>query len=148
MPSEVEASLLDFGSERFLDFVRQVADFARNDRHRGHGGGTLMATARLPKARSASLEEILALLREHLPELSRKYRVKSLRVFGSYVRGAAGKRSDLDILVEYTHPPDIFGFMDLEEELSAITGVKVELTSAGALRGNIGRRILQEVVQV
>lgn len=98
--------------------------------------------------RPRSLPQIVTVLREHLPELSRKYHVKSLRVFGSYARGAASKRSDLDILVEYSQPPDIFGFMDLEEELSAITGVKVELTSAGALRGNIGRRILQEVVQV
>ena len=107
-----------------------------------------MAAPRLRKRECRSLEEILALLREHLPEIARKYHVKSLRVFGSYVRGAAGKRSDLDILVEFTQPPDIFGFMDLEEELSAITGVKVELTSAGALRGNIGRRILEEVVPV
>lgn len=107
-----------------------------------------MPESKRPRTAIRSLVEVLALLREHLPEIARKYHVKSLRVFGSYVRGAAGKRSDLDILVEYTQPPDIFGFMDLEEELSAITGVKVELTSAGALRGNISRRILQVVVQV
>jgi len=106
---------------------------------------------REPKQESGtirSLSEILAILRQHLPQLARKYRVKSLRVFGSYVRGAARKGSDLDILVEYDQPPDIFEFMDLEDELSAITGLKVELTSPGALRGNIARRILQEVVQV
>lgn len=107
-----------------------------------------MPEPRRPRDGVCSIDEILALLRKHLPEIARKYHVKSLRVFGSYVRGAARKGSDLDILVEYTRPPDIFGFMDLEEELSAITGVKVELTSAGALRGNIGRRILEEVVQV
>ena len=101
-----------------------------------------------PRDGVRSLDDILALLREHLPGIARKYHVRSLRVFGSYVRGAARKGSDLDILVEYSQPPDIFRFMDLEEELSAIAGIKVELTSTGALRGNIGRRILQEVVQV
>jgi len=107
-----------------------------------------MSGQKAPRISGRSIDEILAILREHLPEIARKYHVKSLRVFGSYVHGAAWKGSDLDVLVEYTHPPDIFGFMDLEEDLSGITGVKVELTSAGALRGSIGCRILQEGVQV
>lgn len=107
-----------------------------------------MSEPKVPRDTVRSLDKLLAILRERLPEIARKYHVKSLRVFGSYVRGAARRGSDLDILVEYTQPRDIFGFMDLEEELSEITCVKVELTSAGALRGNIGRRILEEVVQV
>ena len=107
-----------------------------------------MSGSESPRGGVLSIEEILTVLREHLPEIARKHHVKSLRVFGSYARGAARKASDLDILVEYSQPPDIFGFMELEAELAAITGVNVELTSAGALRGNIGRRILQEVVQV
>jgi len=107
-----------------------------------------MSEPKVPRNSVRSLDGLLAILREHLPEIARKHHVTSLRVFGSYARGAARKGSDLDVLVEYSQPPDIFGFMDLEEELSAITRVKVELTSAGALRGNIGRRILQEVVPV
>jgi predicted nucleotidyltransferase len=107
-----------------------------------------MPVSRPPTDRSPSLELILAALRDRFLQLAGKHHVKSLRLFGSYVRGEARKGSDLDILVEYSQPPDIFRFMDLEEELSAITGVKVELTAAGALRGNIGRPILQEVVPV
>jgi predicted nucleotidyltransferase len=33
--------------------------------------------------------------------LSKKYKVKEIGVFGSYVRGEQKKQSDLDILVEF-----------------------------------------------
>ena len=46
-------------------------------------------------------------LREHKPELQRKYPVARLGVFGSYARGEATEKSDIDIAVE------IIGLMGL-----------------------------------
>ena len=47
----------------------------------------------------ASLVRAQKILRANLPELRERYAVKSLGVFGSYVRGEQKKNSDLDLLV-------------------------------------------------
>jgi hypothetical protein len=96
--------------------------------------------------RPQGLDDILTTLRHHLPELRERYGVASLGVFGSYVQGRQRRRSDLDVLVEFEQAPTLFGFMDLQEELSALLGVKVDLVSRKALKGEIGRRILEEAI--
>jgi len=93
-------------------------------------------------------EEILRILREHMPELCERYHVRSLDVFGSYVRGEQRPRSDLDVLVEYDEVPGLIEFVQLQFHLSDLVGVKVDLVSRGALRGRIGERILREKVEV
>ena len=50
-----------------------------------------------------NVELIQARLSEH-PELLRDFGVRSLHVFGSVARGDATQASDVDILVEFTHP--------------------------------------------
>ena len=94
------------------------------------------------------LETILGKLREHYPALRERYHIRSLSVFGSYARGEQRKKSDVDILWDYEQTPDLFQYMDLEEELSAILGLKVDLVSRGTLRGEIGQQILREAVSV
>ena len=86
------------------------------------------------------------ILREHLPELREKYGVKSLGIFGSYVRGEE-EDSDLDLLVEFIRTPGL-AFFGLELYLSELLGVEVELVMKSALRRRIGQRILEEVVPV
>ncbi len=90
----------------------------------------------------------LAMLRQQMPDLRARYRVRSLGLFGSYVRGEEGEASDLDVLVEFDAPPTFFGFIELEDKLSSLLGVKVDLVMKSALRPEIGRRILAEVVGV
>lgn len=94
------------------------------------------------------LDRFAAILKRHMPELEAEFKVSSLGLFGSYVRGEQERGSDLDVLVEFREAPDLFGFMDLEERLSDLLGVEVELVSRGSLKGNIGRNILREVVLV
>lgn len=104
---------------------------------------------RSARAQAPSVEQILATLRAHLPELRETYGVRSLGLFGSYVRGQAKKRSDLDLLVEFDDRPlSLFGFIRLERHLSELLGAKVDLVERSALKPAIGRRILEEVVQV
>ena len=89
-------------------------------------------------------------LREHLPELRERYGVESLGIFGSYVRGEEKEGSDLDVLVEVdqTRPFGFFAYIRLEQELSEMLDVKVDLVTQRALRARIGRQILREVVPV
>jgi len=94
------------------------------------------------------LPDFVDRLRRLLPGLSRQYHVKSLALFGSYVRQVQTAESDLDILVEFDEPPSLLEFIRLEALLAESLGVKVDLVMKAALKPAIGSRILQELVPV
>lgn len=93
-----------------------------------------------------NLEGIKKILAEYKEELRKKYRVKEIGIFGSFVRGEQRKKSDIDLLVDFEEPPSLFEFMDLEDYLSELLGLKVDLVSKDALKPRIGEKILKEVV--
>jgi uncharacterized protein len=95
-----------------------------------------------------NVEDIKRTLKAHKAELKEKFKVKTIGVFGSYVRGEQKKKSDIDILVEFEEPIGLFEFMDLEFYLSDLMGVKVDLVSKKALKPHIGEQILAEVIMV
>ncbi len=107
-----------------------------------------MASSAKSSWQSRSLEEIRQILKQNMPEMAARYKVKSLGIFGSYVRGDAMRSSDLDILVEFHQAPSLLEFIRMEDDLSKKLGVKVDLVMRNALKPHIGRRILAEVVPV
>ena len=88
------------------------------------------------------------MLRQQLPTLAETYSVRSLEVFGSYVRDEQTAESDLDVLVTFDKAPDLFQFIELENRLSDVLGVKVDLVMKSALKPRIGQHILHEAVPV
>ena len=56
--------------------------------------------------------------------------------------------SDLDLLVAFDEPPGLLKFIELENHLTDLLGVKVDLVMQDALKPAIGKRVLAEVVQV
>ena len=105
-----------------------------------------MKTSTTPRRKS--LDEIRALLREEMPRLRQEYAVRSLEVFGSFVRGEASESSDLDLLVEFDDAPTLFGFIRLEDSLSQLLSVKVDLVMKKGLKPALGERILSEAVAI
>lgn len=97
---------------------------------------------------SPDLTRILATLRGLLPALARQYHVQSLGVFGSYVRHTGRPGSDLDVLVSFEEPPGLLTFLALENYLTDVLGVKVDLVMRDALKPSIGERVLRELVPV
>jgi len=98
---------------------------------------------------SPSLDEIKMTLRQHKPELSKRWKVKSLGIFGSYVRGEAKRSSDLDLLVEIDDPKmSLLRFIALENYLSDLLGIKVDLVEKGTLKPAISRHVLEEAEAV
>jgi predicted nucleotidyltransferase len=97
-----------------------------------------------------SLPEIQQTLRDQTPYLAEKYGVSIVRVFGSYVRQEHRPDSDLDLLIELDRPPRIslIGLVELEDYISQILGVEVDLAIKANLKKRIGMRILQEVVPI
>jgi len=57
--------------------------------------------------------QILSILRENYEELSKKFKVKRIGLFGSIVKDSETKDSDIDILVDFFEPITIFTFIDL-----------------------------------
>ncbi len=100
------------------------------------------------KNKMIPLDRAMEELRRSLPELEKRYKVKTLGVFGSYVRGEQRSRSDLDLLVEFYDPPGLLKFIELEYYLSDLLGTKVDLVMKDALKPGIGKRILSEVIAV
>ena len=62
------------------------------------------------------------------------------------MKGRHQKTSDLDILVEFYRVPSLSKFVELQDYLSPVLGIKVDLVMKTALRPAIGERILAEVV--
>jgi uncharacterized protein len=94
--------------------------------------------------------DLIHTLQVHLPELQQAYGVRTLGVFGSHVRGEARLDSDLDVLVEFDEqrPLSLFQFVELENRLGDLLGLRVDLVEKATLKPVIGRHILAEVVPV
>ena len=94
------------------------------------------------------LSSLISILRQNLPLLGERYQIESLGVFGSYVRNAQRPDSDLDLLVTFRKPPSLLQFIDLENYLSDLLGIKVDLVMKDTLKPRIGSRVLKEVVSL
>lgn len=92
--------------------------------------------------------EYARVLREHLTELGERYGVESLGIFGPYVHGEQSKKSHLDLLVDFNRSIGLFDFVGLQEEISKMLGVKVDLVREQGLELEVGEQILAEVVRV
>jgi len=94
------------------------------------------------------LFEIREILSRERPRLEEEYGVESLEIFGSWIRGRQQPGSDLDLLVSFRRPIDLFRYVELENDLSNLLGIRVDLVMKDALKPKIGRRILSEAVPV
>jgi predicted nucleotidyltransferase len=92
--------------------------------------------------------DLIATLRAALPGLREQWPIRTLALFGSRVRNDAAADSDLDVLVEFTRPIALSSFLALEERLGAITGLRIDLVSAAALKPYIGERVRAEAINL
>ncbi len=94
-----------------------------------------------------TLEEIKQIIRDHKPELEKKYKVKSIGIFGSYVRGEQNEGSDIDILADFSIPTlhNFIGVIDLLEEL---IGKEVEMIMPDSVSPYLKPYIENEVVWI
>jgi len=98
--------------------------------------------------RKRSLEKILEVLRQQIPMLAERYGVETLEVFGSYVRSEQKKDSDLDVLVTFKEDPSLLTYIAIENYLSDLLGIKVDLVMKDSLKPKIGQQILREAIPV
>ena len=96
-----------------------------------------------------NLQEIKQTLKENMPEIKKKYGVKNLYIFGSYVRGEQTPESDIDILVEFEKGKKTFdNYMDLKFYLEGLFGKKVDLIIKEAVKQKLKKYIYEEAISV
>lgn len=88
-------------------------------------------------------------LEKYKPQIKRTYHVKEIGIFGSFVRGAHSKYSDIDILVDFEKGhKDFFNYIRLKYYLENLLGKKVDLVMKKAIKPVLKKRILSEVEYV
>jgi predicted nucleotidyltransferase len=97
-----------------------------------------------------TLEEIKEQLKQLKPYLKTNYSVKTMEVFGSYVRKEQTRKSDVDILVTFYEPNDIdlFKFIELRLLLKDKIGINVDLVEKKNLKPIIRDNVLKEAIPV
>jgi predicted nucleotidyltransferase len=93
-------------------------------------------------------EDIQAGLAACKAQLQEEYPIRALGVFGSYARGEQHPESDLDVLVEFDGPVTLFDLVRLENELTRMLGIDVDLVTRDSLKPRIETRVVDDVVYV
>ena len=89
--------------------------------------------------------EIKNIILSHLKE----YDPLKIGIFGSFARGDNKKDSDIDILVEFKESPSLLTLIKLENDLSEILGVKVDIVTTGALKNKrIKKSIKKDLINI
>jgi predicted nucleotidyltransferase len=89
--------------------------------------------------------EIKNIILSHLKD----YDVLKVGIFGSFARGDNNKGSDIDILVEFKESPSLLSLIKLENSLSEILGINVDLVTTGALKNKrIKKSIKKDLISI
>jgi predicted nucleotidyltransferase len=79
----------------------------------------------------------------------KKHDVKRASIFGSFARGSATSRSDVDFLIEYKGKnKSLFDLVDLKLDLEEILGRKVDITTYQSLHYALRERIFAEQMEI
>jgi uncharacterized protein len=99
----------------------------------------------LGSIRTMKKQEVIQFIRQHERELSDRYGVKSLALFGSVARDEATPASDIDLLVEFDRPVGLFGLFALQDRLEEIFGCKVDLGTPESLKPRLRASVISEM---
>jgi predicted nucleotidyltransferase len=90
---------------------------------------------------------VIEKLRLHEQEL-RAAGIVHLRVFGSVARGDGTAQSDVDLMADFdrTRRLTLFGMARLENRLSDLLGVRVDLSPADSMKERVRARALREAI--
>ena len=93
-----------------------------------------------------SKEQILDTLKSIKDDLNKRYRIKNIGLFGSYVNNKQKDTSDIDFLVEFEEDADLFHLVGLSRHLEEIFNTRVDVISKPSLKEDLKQHILQEVI--
>ena len=138
--------MVDAGYARRLKLRREAASISQRELSRLSGvkqptiaaveSGTRLISDAARTALEAALRvrptRLLAARRDEVLAVLRAHRVTNPRLFGSTAQGQDGPDSDVDLIVTFPPGSDIVDLLALEEELSGLLTVHVDVISAGS----------------
>jgi predicted nucleotidyltransferase len=94
-------------------------------------------------------EIIIKKIRREKAKIGQKFNVKEIGLFGSYVKNEQKKRSDIDILVDFSKPIG-WDVVELQEYLQSVLGIRVDLVLKKGLMRNkkLWKLVKPEVIYV
>jgi uncharacterized protein len=95
-----------------------------------------------------SSDALISRLRQHAPDWSGRFGVRSLRIFGSWARGSATPESDVDLLVAFDGPATARRFYGLQSFLEDLLGRPVDLVTEQALRQELRARVEADAIRI
>lgn len=95
-----------------------------------------------------TIEEVKDQLKALMPLLKSRFHVESLEIFGSYARDEQTKKSDLDLLITFSQPYDLWEFIDVKEFLAEALHINIDLVPKDSIKSMLKDRILQEATPI
>jgi len=90
-------------------------------------------------------QEVKKIILNHLKD----YQPVSVGIFGSFARGESTGKSDIDILVKFKVAPSLLTLIKLENELSDLLGIKVDLITTGAIKNKrVQKSIKKDLISI
>jgi len=76
--------------------------------------------------------------------------IEKISLFGSYARGEETKKSDIDLLIEFTPraPIGYFELYDIQEDLRKALGIRVDLLTPDAISPYLINQIVSEAKSI
>ena len=93
-----------------------------------------------------TIDEIKKILQKNRNYIQEKYYADRFLLFGSYAKNLQTSESDIDLLVSFNRPVDMFEFIDLQDYLSNLFGKKIDLGTLKSLKTFIKDKILKEAI--
>lgn len=85
---------------------------------------------------------------ETIKKITAKYDPSMVGVFGSYARNENTRTSDLDLLVDFNGKLNLLELIGIEQELSEILGIKVDLVTTKSLSDQLRPYIEKDLIRL
>ena len=92
--------------------------------------------------------KILEMNRALIRETAHRFQTANPRLFGSALHGQDTEKSDLDLLVDPPPGTTLFDLGGLQEELSELLGVRVDVRTPGDLPARFRLKVVAEAVPI
>jgi predicted nucleotidyltransferase len=87
-------------------------------------------------------------IRDRIVTILKKYDAERIAIFGSYARGEAGKKSDIDILVRFARPKSLIQLVQIEDEIAKAVRVPVDLVTEKSVSPYLSSSIHRDEVVI